>query len=93
LAVAIERCWLALAMILGVLVQPAAAQAAPLGGVYGITPTWGGWCGGSRQPERGQHLTMTVKCKIGDLAMNYKIKPARNKQPFWFRLDGSVTNN
>ena len=40
------------------------------------------------------HVTMTIRCSFGThLAQNFVVRPTRNKQTFWFRLDGSTTKN
>ena len=40
------------------------------------------------------HITMSIRCSFGThLAQNYVIRPTRNKQTFWFNLNGNVTNN
>ncbi len=40
------------------------------------------------------HVTMTIRCSLGThLAQNFVIKPTRNNQTFWFRLNGTSTKN
>lgn len=44
--------------------------------------------------KRDNTITMTIRCSFGThLAMNYVIRPTRNKQSFFFNLNGSVTKN
>jgi hypothetical protein len=117
---------LASAVLLGLLTggQPAAVQAAPMGGIYGITPQWGGWCPGPGNQivwvqyanntlgknggdsgddivwipvnlNVNNNIVMSVRCKYSTpMGMGpYLIKPTRNAQSFWFRLDGTFTKN
>lgn len=94
------------------------------GGIYAVTPDWGGWkCPGVYNnlafvyfanhtmgknggdggddivwmPVRlGQNnsVTMSAKCTFSTFAaVNYVIKPTRNKQTFWFRANGTFKNN
>ncbi|MFG3619913.1 hypothetical protein [Nocardia sp. NPDC047654] len=44
--------------------------------------------------NRDNHITMSIRCSFGThLAQNFVIKPTRNGQSFWFRLNGSATRN
>lgn len=43
---------------------------------------------------RTNKLTIGVKCRFGTyMAMNFDITPSRNKQTFWFKLNGTYTKN
>lgn len=118
------RCASAIALMALGLTMAAPLASAAEGGIYAVTPDWGGWkCpgnynnlvfvyfanhtlgknGGDAGDDivwmpvslgRDNHVTMSAKCTFGTfLAMNYVIKPKRNKQTFWFRLNGSYKNN
>ncbi|WP_431969772.1 hypothetical protein [Nocardia sp. bgisy134] len=44
--------------------------------------------------NRNNNITMSIRCSFGThMAQNFVIKPTRNAQSWWFRLNGTATSN